>query len=216
MYLSRLKLNPVSRQVRAEIGNPYEMHRSVMQAFAGHLAPDERVLFRLDIQPQSGLPVLLVQSFNLPDWAFLQRADKNFLLAVDGEENPAVKPFNLHLSSGQKLYFRLKAAPSVKKDRPGHKQGRRVALYDEDQQLNWLKRKFEEAGCQLLDTSMQKGNMLEGTYFEGRDKQTFSLFSVLFDGALMVKDPLGLEKTVRCGVGSGKGFGLGLLSLARV
>ena len=33
MYLSRLILNPRSRQVRNELADPYEMHRTVCKAF---------------------------------------------------------------------------------------------------------------------------------------------------------------------------------------
>ena len=46
MYLSRLILNPRSRQVRSELADLYEMHRTVMQSFAGRLEDDELVLFR--------------------------------------------------------------------------------------------------------------------------------------------------------------------------
>ncbi|HKV39599.1 MAG TPA: type I-E CRISPR-associated protein Cas6/Cse3/CasE, partial [Blastocatellia bacterium] len=33
LYFSRLLLNPRSRQVRSELANPYEMHRTLMRAF---------------------------------------------------------------------------------------------------------------------------------------------------------------------------------------
>ncbi len=33
LYLSRLLLNPLSRQVMGEIAHPYEMHRTLMRAF---------------------------------------------------------------------------------------------------------------------------------------------------------------------------------------
>ena len=41
------------------------------------------------------------------------------------------------------------------------------------------------------------------------------LLAVRFDGLLQVTDPDRLRETVRRGIGSGKGFGFGLLSLAR-
>jgi CRISPR system Cascade subunit CasE len=42
-----------------------------------------------------------------------------------------------------------------------------------------------------------------------------NLLSVQFDGLLQVLDPDALWHTVQAGVGSAKGFGFGLLSLAR-
>ena len=57
MYLSRLILNPRSRQVQKELADPYQLHRTIMAAFPDVLPPDERVLFRVDLA--DGLPVLL-------------------------------------------------------------------------------------------------------------------------------------------------------------
>jgi CRISPR system Cascade subunit CasE len=41
------------------------------------------------------------------------------------------------------------------------------------------------------------------------------LWCIQFDGLLKVDDPVLLAKAVQAGIGSGKGFGFGLLSLAR-
>ena len=39
--------------------------------------------------------------------------------------------------------------------------------------------------------------------------------AVRFEGVLQVVDPVAFQQTLRCGIGSAKGFGFGLLSLAR-
>ena len=47
-----------------------------------------------------------------------------------------------------------------------------------------------------------------------RDADRLEFLAVRFDGLLTVADPDALYGTVRQGIGSGKGFGFGLFSLA--
>lgn len=218
-YLSRLFLNPHSRQVRSELANPYEMHRTIMHAFAGRAEKEARVLFRLEIHPKTGIPILLVQSPLEPDWTFLLVPEKNYLLPLVDfspgvSENPAVKTFEPGLRPGQNLMFRLRANPTIKKDREGKKQGRRVGLYREDDQLKWLERKLEAAGASLVSARTSNETKLSGERKHESERQDLSFLSVQFDGILQVKDPDQLLDTLQAGIGSGKGLGFGLLSLA--
>ena len=219
MHFSQLILNPRSRQVRSEIADLYEMHRTVMQAFAGRLEDDERVLFRLDVHPKTGVPSLLVQSRHAPDWGFLTAPEKNYLFSPDDLplyiENPAVKTVEVGFKPGQTLAFRLRASPSVKKDREGQKQGRRVGLVLEEDQIKWLERKIQAAGCILLSARTCNEEWATGKLFLEKDeKKRVRMLSVQFDGVLRVMDPSALQNALQAGIGTGKGFGFGLLSLA--
>ncbi len=217
MYLSRLILNPRSRQVRSELADLYEMHRTVMQSFAGRLEEDERVLFRVDVHPKTGIPTLLVQSQHEPDWTFLNAPGKDYLLTEAdlplNIENPAVKTVEVSLRAGQVLAFRLRATPSVKKKREGKEQGRRMGLLREEEQLAWLGRKLQAAGCVLLSSQVCNDGWATGEKKKD-DKRQMRLLSVQFDGALRVMDPSALQDALQAGIGSGKGLGFGLLSLA--
>jgi CRISPR system Cascade subunit CasE len=219
MYLSRLILNPRSRQVRSALADVYELHRTVMKAFAGRVTDDERVLFRVDVHPRSGIPTLLVQSRLEPNWGFLLSPDKNYLMAGDDlpldVDNPAVKPFDLVLQPGQVLSFRLRANPTKKLVREGQRQGRRVGLVREEEQMAWLQRKIEFAGAALLSANISNDGRAGGKLFREQDKHKLSFVSVQFDGVLQVKDPDLLVKSIGAGLGSGKGLGFGLLSLAK-
>jgi len=218
MYLSRLFLNPRSRQVRSEMSDLYELHRTVMRAYNDHLDGNERILFRLDIHPRTGIPTLLVQSQKEPNWYFLSAPEKDYLLSSDelplDVENPAVKSFDMALLAGQVLAFRLRANPTVKKDRQGEKQGRRVGLAREEDQLQWLQRKIEMAGGILVSASITNDTNVGGKLFREYEKHNLQFLSVQFDGVLQVKDPARLLEALRTGIGSGKGLGFGLLSLA--
>ncbi len=228
MYLSRLILNPRSRQVQRELADPYEMHRTISRAFAGGVFRINRqeeaatgILFRVDVHPLTGVPTLLVHSHTQPDWSFLLTTRKDYLFGQDelplGIENLAMKQVDLQLRAGQVLAFRLRANPTVKKDREGKKQGRRVGLFREEEQLAWLKRKIEATGGMLVSAHVAgKTNLLGKLFTEKDDERRMRFVSAQFDGVLQVKDPDLLAKTITAGVGSGKGFGFGLLSLAPV
>ena len=216
MYLSRLILNPRSRRVQRELASPYEMHRSIMRAFPGELKPgEERVLWRVDEHPGLGL-VLLVQSLQQPDWSWLVEDGARGYLLRGSNANPAVKPFEFALTLGQTCTFRLRANPTVKKVIAGAPQGRRIGIYDEEDQLAWLVRKGEQHGFSVLEARLQsEGKVKDEDAIHRQDRtHKLELLSVQFDGVLQVTDLEKLMAAVEGGIGSAKSFGFGLLSLA--
>lgn len=218
MYLSRLLLDARSREVQREIANPYEMHRTVLRGFPTPLPSGERVLFRLETSARGGVPVLLVQSMERPDWGHLDVLGEDYLLG-DGalpadEENPAVKELAIKLRADQLLAFRLRANPTMKESHPGTRQGRRVGLYRDEDQIEWLRRKLSDAGAQLLDARSGPGETVRAWLNHDGKPYQLTLLSVPFDGVLRIRDPERLIHAMETGIGSGKGLGFGLLSLA--
>ncbi len=214
MYLSRLILNPRNRRVQREVGQPYEMHRSVMRGFVDDLEEGtERVLFRLESEPRTERLTLLVQSWALPDWSWLAGPEARGYLLPVSEPNPAVKAFDLTLAAGQVLAFRLRANPSMRRTYEDAK--RRVGIYDEAAQIEWLKSKGETGGFRIVSVRTNDREDVTGTIENKNGKHKIKLAAVQFDGLLQVADPGRLCETVRLGIGSGKGLGFGLLSLAR-
>jgi CRISPR system Cascade subunit CasE len=207
MYLSRIILDPRSRDLRHDVARPYEMHRTIMSAFPSALpAGAERVLFRLDIHPQTNALHLLVQSYLRPDWSHLQT--KRYI-ATGLPDNPAVKEFYLNFRPGQPLAFRLLANPTKRLGKDfGADKGKRVGLYKPDQQEDWLHRKAKQHGFALLSVTMSAPQRLDDA------RNQIKLFSVRFDGTLRVVDSERFVAAIEQGIGSGKAFGFGLLSLA--
>jgi len=214
MYLSQLTLNPLSRRVQSELASPYEMHRSLMRSFPDDLGPgQERVLFRVDQNRRTGMVSLLVQSLTPPDWSWLAEPNsRGYLLPMD-EPNPTTKPFDPSFRLGQVLAFRLRANPTKKLSLG--RNNKRVGLYRESEQLQWLFRKAEAGGFEILGVRTRQEGRVRSVIHRG-DKATYSLnlLAVTFDGFLRVTDPENLLRTVKSGIGSGKSFGFGLLSLA--
>ncbi|MBN1886142.1 MAG: type I-E CRISPR-associated protein Cas6/Cse3/CasE [Candidatus Krumholzibacteriota bacterium] len=246
LYLSRLILNPCSRQVVGEISHPYEMHRTLMRAFPGltdnkHTkARDEFcVLFRAEVDDQRGTVKVYVQSRIEPNWSFLDRL--NDYLCIDADlpkyECKDIMPLYRRIGNGQILSFRLRANPTKRIGKHGDAmRGKRVELRREEEQIEWLIRKGQVRGKGLFggfNLLMKKSKDVNGEHlvpninvcFEGKqqDKKkdmarghTTTHLSILFDGYLRVTDKDSFLKTIVYGIGAGKAFGFGLLSVASV
>ncbi len=82
-------------------------------------------------------------------------------------------------------------------------------------QQKWLERKLESAGAALVSVNIADDQLVRGKLFlEKNDEKRLRFLSVLFDGVLQVKDPKSLVETIYTDIGSAKGLGFGLLSLA--
>jgi len=222
MYLSRLTLNPRSRRAQRELANPYELHRTLMRAFPAELPAGERVLHRVEVGAQDGPPTVLVQSLTPPDWSCLRDGDdsadrdaRGYLLRA-----PESKEFAIDFAPGHILAFRLRANPTKKHrrtDGEGVERAVRDPIYQEDKQLEWLARKAQQGGFRILRVAVRpEGNEIAWQSARSGPRRKLTLYGVRFDGVLQVTDPDRMQETLRAGIGSAKGLGFGLLSLAPV
>ncbi len=204
MYLSLLKLNPHSRKAMTEMSRPYELHRSLMRSFPGKEdGGPGHVLFRLDINHGKGDISVLVQSDNKPDWMALD-GQGSFLL-----EEPQTKSYEPVVAVGQMLYFRLRANPTIKRNE------KRLGILREDDQAKWLHRKAKKGGFEIVSLIVVPEGMAHDKMTAGGDsKHNLSLFSVRFEGILKVTDSHIFRQALERGIGSAKGLGFGLLSIA--
>ncbi len=217
LYFSRLVLNPGSARARADLRSAYELHRTVSTAFGSDADSFKaaRCLFRLDENPAPAQ--VLVQSLCAPDWS---RLDERYL-AVPVE----VKEVQLALREGQRLRFRLLANPT-RRESGNHqvdpvsgkaKDGARRALVfpkepakTEAACRDWLKRKGETGGFEPVLFDVEDCGVVSVT--KGGKRTPYA--AIQFDGVLQVTDPQAMLETLATGIGTAKGFGFGLLSLA--
>jgi CRISPR system Cascade subunit CasE len=175
-----------------------------MQAFPS--AQDDgsdRVLFRVETDRETGTITLLVQSVQEPNWSMLEAARDFFL------QPPECKQFTPNFRAGQQLTFRLRANPTVKR------QGKRFGLMKEDEQYVWLRRKGEAGGfVPHAITVIPERTMEDKKTDKTGQAHDLTLVTVRFEGTLQITDPTFFTRTLEQGIGSGKGFGLGLLSVA--
>jgi CRISPR system Cascade subunit CasE len=236
LYLSRLILSMRSPQARRDIGDCHQLHRTVLRAFpqAPEGVPAREhfgLLFRTE--PVANAPMamrLLVQSNMRPDWSYLPAGYLG--PAPDERGNPAVRTIDdeyARIQRGMALSFRLRANPTKRlSDRtPGRENvliGKRVALLREEDQFAWLQRKGEAHGFRLLGVAAQpeirdaRAAKLEDV--RGRRPRgdgaamPLTFGAVLFEGRLEVTDRDALLAALQHGIGAGKAFGFGLLSVA--
>lgn len=212
MFLSRLLLNSRSTRAWKDIASPYELHRTILRAYPGAAeGGPRRVLFRVEpLQNTSAIPVI-VQSDLRPEWGRLCVTD-DYYWDPDGRRAAAVEAKEVHLgvTAGQVLRFRLRANPTKK-----NAEGRRLGLLQEPDQLMWLSRKGQAGGFRPVAASVVNEGIREIGGGNAPGAYPIRMLSVLFDGRIAVTEPVAFVRTVEDGVGSGKGFGFGLLSIAR-
>ena len=202
MYLTRLLLNTRHAQVRRDLGNPYDMHRTLVRAFVENKEQESpRFLWRLEPQMAwNNLPVVLVQSEHQPNWGKIESA--HFKTA------PETKTFAFEqlFCEGQCCRFRLLANPTV------CRAGKRLGIVNESEQLQWLTRQSQIHGFVVQTAVVTASDM-----FKARKKEAFiCLQRVCYEGVLQITDIVRLQAALVNGIGHGKAFGCGLLSLARI
>jgi CRISPR system Cascade subunit CasE len=244
MYLSQLILNPRNRNVRRDLADAQALHRRVMSGFGtadddANARAQMGVLYRVEVKQRTGAVELLVQSLVIPKW---ERLPPQYLRLLDGERGAKWKPIAelyARLQDGILLWFRLRANPTrkieTKTGMDGKKRnGKRVEIRDEQKQLAWLERKGAQHGFRVrevraINENKRIGNRVSrsATSVPGisalmRDnvvnKQTFSprltFASVLFEGELIVTNKEMFIEALKRGIGSGKSYGFGLLSIS--
>jgi len=221
MYLTLMYLDPLSPDVLRDLRDPQALHGRIMRAFPTVLDPEEKarayfgVLHRLEDDHKSGRLLLYVQSGMKPDWLFLPAG----YLSEVGLANPSVKEIRQiynSLAAGRVLRFRVRVNPTRKietKSGPDgtRHNGRRVPVSGLDAQVAWLTRKGEECGFDLRRATIAAtgAGELVRSHSTGRTFQ-----GVLFEGQLVVRDPERFRVALAKGIGPGKAYGFGLLSIA--
>jgi CRISPR system Cascade subunit CasE len=194
-------LNLQATAARRDIIDPYQMHRTLQRAVAADRVT-AGLLCRLELGATEA--IVLAQSRQPLDWS---RLPEGYLKADAPRPNPAVRCWTPQFGRGQVLCFRLRANPTFKRGR------RHLGWLRAEEQRAWLERRGECSGFGVL----QAWPVSEGFVSmprPGLRKRTMTCYSVLFDGLLRVSDPARLATAVATGLGSGKAFGFGLLSLA--
>jgi CRISPR system Cascade subunit CasE len=231
IYLSRLVPNIRSRDARRDLADCMAMHRTLMSAFPDKLSSngaaraEAGLLYRVEAAA-GGAIGLLVQSILAPNWG---RLPSSWLLP---DAEPQVKEITQALGrvdSGSLLRFKLVANPTrkigTKTGADGRKNnGKRVELCGEQEWLAWLERKAGQSGFRLKAVraashvpDVRSGRELRAT---GRKRgpdgssSRLTFCGVVFEGRLEVVDAVLFHACLRAGIGPGKSYGYGLLSLA--
>lgn len=208
MWLHKFHVNLRSREARRDVADPYQMHATLCRVFSppSEKCPPGEFHWRIEPETDSlGNPRVLIQSRSMPDWSRLELRD--WLAGEVHGPIDILSRLSIETNGVGSVYrYRLRANPSVCKG------GKRLGLLKTEDQNKWLERKSLAHGFSLKSIHISEEKMLSGNRNDGAGG--IRVFSVLFDGALSVTDPVALKNTLSSGIGRGKALGLGLLSLA--
>ena len=215
-YLSRMELHSRRRRTAQFLTNPHMMHAAVISCIPSEREQiDGRILWRIDHTNHH--TVLWLTSSTVPSFEHLQE-QAGWANEVTWETRDYAPLLN-RLIKGQQYRFRLAANPVVTARCEDGKR-RRLPLVREHEQISWLTNRSEQIGASFLTTDSDGTAIPAVTVTEDktlrfrREKQTVTLARVQLDGVLTVTDPKLLADALVRGVGKGKGYGLGMLTLA--
>ena len=211
---------------------PSMIERRVLESIHAPRNSERGFLFRIEQAQGTSVPIL-VQSAIRPEWDYAFHNAAHFLAAP-----PQIRPFEPQFRQNQRLRFRLLANPVRKVSRKSLTArgeafdeawiGKDVPV-PETELRTWLERRVEpnwraaknsedkqsRPGFRVVDvTAIQTGYVYVTKNDEasaGRRRR-----SARYDGVLEVTDVACFLNTLVKGIGPGKAFGFGLLSVAPV
>ena len=220
MYLTKLPINPARRDARRLLASPQAMHAAVMAAFADPPKADgegPRVLWRLDTV-DGRRTTLYVSSPVEPDLTHV--VEQAGWPTTETWRTRSTVAFLQSLAEGQTWVFRLTANPvhavALKEGEPS----RRLGHVTVAQQEKWLLDRMERNGFRVRKAveggswDLVVRDRRRRTFKRGRG--TVTLDVATYDGVLEVVDADALRRVLVRGLGSAKGYGCGLMTLAPV
>ena len=206
MYITRvfLKRSPT----------PNVIHGILSKAFPGKRSETtNESLWRTDNLGDS--KVLIIVSANCPDLHHIVSEigvnkfnAENSIDCVQKDKTIDYEPFLKQIRNDQNWNFRLLANPIENiKQNPADKRGKIYALRSADEQIQWLERQSIKYGF------IVRGCSVIGDSWIGFGK--VRIRAVTYDGILTVTDADAFRLALSQGIGRGKAYGCGLITVAR-
>jgi CRISPR system Cascade subunit CasE len=208
VWLSRLRPNLKHGAARHDLRNVYDLHRRVMTLVPDNLGEQARrvtgLLFRVEHTARG--PQVLVQTQVAPDFGRLPEG------YADAEGPRRLDPFLRELHAGALVRYRIAGNPSKRRGNSSidlGKPGQIVPLRGADAEQWWI-RKAEKHGLHILSLIARPVPDARGNKNGAQIKHAITQF----DGVARITDPDLVRAAVLSGIGRGKSYGCGLLSLA--
>ena len=230
MFLTRFQVNPRRRDSSKLLASPQVMHAAVLSSFPDAMAaPGDpgRVLWRLD--RLGGKLLLIIASPKKPDLTHLVE-QAGWPSLEPAWETRDYAPLLERIVAGQRWAFRLTANPIHSLPPVNGKRGRVLGHRTVEHQLGWLVGRSEQHGFSLVEHDAQQLNAATEELVSvtvptarvtnsqvlrfARGASTVTLRSATFDGLLEVIDAEVFKHALTSGIGSGKAYGCGLLTIA--
>ncbi|MFF7266826.1 type I-E CRISPR-associated protein Cas6/Cse3/CasE [Streptomyces cyaneofuscatus] len=211
LTLTRLHLNLTHPTARRDLNDTIALHRTLMRLVPDNLGNHPRhttnLLFRLEPDHPGQPPVLLVQSTTRPD---PDRLPAHYATAT-------LHPLTgllAHLTPHRRVRYRITASPSRRNHgvpqphRPTPRPRSLTPLTGADA-LAWWHRRATQAGLNCTSHP----HMTPAPFHPTRPGPSPQHHLTRFDGTATITDPEALTHALITGIGRGKSYGAGLLSL---
>jgi CRISPR system Cascade subunit CasE len=218
MTMTVIPMNIRSREVRADLADSQRLHMRIMHMFQDTQRESNRVLYRVE---GVDVPIVIVQAESRPNTTVLPN---DYVRAAVRVRDDLEDAFG-HIHNGQKLHFRLRANVTKKLATQQQSNGKRIAITDSQEQVEWLLRKGQLSGFVVLpDPFAIDGYAItvidEGKFHGVKRKHVTSNklthAGVRYEGTLEVTDVQLFVDALRNGIGPAKAYGFGLMSVALV
>lgn len=203
MFLSRIQLNLNNRNTMKALSSPSIFHGAVERAFTGER---KRNLWRID--SLGGKMYLLLLSSSEPDLkSFCEQFGENDVCA----EIKSYDKLLGRIKNGSRWRFRIVANPTKSVLRKNER-GKVYPHITSDCQKKWLTEKSSKNGFLLSEDSF---NVVQSKWlrFYKKESRPVSLLSVTYEGILEVTDEELFRNALINGIGRGKAYGMGLLTV---
>ena len=206
MYLSRIELDLTRRDTMRALSNPNLLHGAVERAFPGER---ERRLWRLDTL--RGRQYLLLLSPQKPD---LRRMAAQFGTGEAGQTKSYASLLD-RITEGSTWRFRLTANPTKSCKTAKADRGEVHAHVSVKYQEEWLLERAEKHGFSLEPDGFAVTSSKWYSFCKGAERKRVSLLGVTYEGVLRVTDAERFCQALIEGIGRGKAYGMGLLTVVR-
>ena len=207
MYLSRVELDPTRRSTMAALAAPQKLHGAVESAFTGER---RRRLWRLDRLGER--LYLLLLSEDVPE---LSGVVEQFGTGAAAETR-SYDPLLQRVEPGSSWQFRLTANPTkcCKDPKAPAERGTVAAHCSTKYQKQWLLDRAAKHGFALREEEFTV-TRVQWQHFAKHGTRPVTLLAVTYEGVLQVTDPEQFRALLCQGMGRGKAYGLGLMTVMR-
>ncbi|MER6543155.1 type I-E CRISPR-associated protein Cas6/Cse3/CasE [Streptomyces sp. NPDC001250] len=209
LWLTRIIPDPQNQQARRDFRNAVELHYRVMKLFPDDIGDQARkqlgILFRTETTPQG--TYLLLQSRTHPNLDSLPTG-------YGSADTRPLTPLLDALRPGLPVRYRIDAS-AVRKPRKTTQQLyglKSIVALTGPAAIEWWERQAEQAGLKL--NTIHTAPLDPATGIKAQDKQRIHNPRTRFDGDAVIHDPDLVRQRIEEGIGRGKAYGCGLLSLS--
>ncbi len=193
--LSKIQMDLANSAVVRALADRDLLHKNILDMFPAYPGGARNARSLMGVLFRVEAPVILLQSQISPTQA---RMPAGYKITASKD----ISSTYLSIRGGAEYRFRLEANVAYRNG-----DGKRHGIKEDEGQERWLLRRAERGGFEVLDYSAEELPLIRA--------RRGQFFAMRFDGVLKVKTLEPFIESLNSGIGQGKVYGLGLLSLAK-